>query len=56
MTGAPMIGVTAFNGIIPFSPGRTQIRLQSKATALPVRIVTGKRELWFSVPKINLAT
>ena len=45
MTGAPIIGVTAFKGIIPASPGRTQIRLQSNATAPPLKIVTGNKEL-----------
>ena len=56
MMGAPMTGVTAFNGMMPFSPGNTQIRLHNKATVLPVRIVIGNRELWFSVPKISHAT
>ena len=38
-------GVTAFKGIIPASPGKTQIKLQSSATAPPLKMVTGNREL-----------
>ena len=55
MTGAPSTGVTAFSGIMPDSPGRIQMRLQSKATALPVSKVTGRSELWFEVPIMRRA-
>ena len=41
ITGAPMIGVTAFSGIIPLSPGRTQIMLHNSDMAAPVKIVPG---------------
>ena len=43
MTGAPMIGVTAFNGITN-SLGRVQSRLQNKAIAEPQINVIGIRE------------
>ena len=55
MTGAPNTGVTAFRGIMPDSPGKMQMRLQSKAMALPANNVTGNKELWLEVPNINLA-
>ena len=41
-----MTGVTAFSGMIPASPGRMQMKLQSRAMAPPVSMVTGSRELW----------
>lgn len=50
-----MIGVTAFRGMIPNSPGKMQSRLQVRATALPVRMVMGMRELWFDVPENSRA-
>lgn len=43
ITGAPSMGVTALSGIKPLSPGKIHIRLQSKATALPVTRVAGMR-------------
>ena len=55
MTGAPKIGVTALSGIIPISPGMMQIKLQSKAMALPVSMVRGISELWLEVPSISRA-
>ena len=55
MTGAPKTGVTALSGMMPDSPGKMQMRLQSKATALPVSKVTGSKELWFDVPNISRA-
>jgi hypothetical protein len=45
MTGAPNTGVTAFNGMMPDSPGKMQMRLHSKATTLPDNKVTGSKEL-----------
>ena len=45
-----MTGVTAFSGMIPASPGRMQMKLQSRAMAPPVSMVTGSRELWLEVP------
>ena len=53
MTGAPRMGVTALRGMMPASPGRMQIRLQSRAMALPVSRVTGISELWLEVPSIS---
>ena len=50
MTGAPRMGVTALSGSIPVSPGSVQRRLQSRAVALPVSIVTGISVLWLEVP------
>ena len=44
-----MTGVTAFSGMIPASPGRMQMKLQSRAMAPPVSMVTGSRELWLQV-------
>ncbi len=38
-----MTGVTAFSGMIPASPGRMQMKLQSRAMAPPVSMVTGSR-------------
>ena len=55
MTGAPKIGVTAFSGITPDSPGSTQIKLQNKANAPPASSVTGISELWLEVPNIKRA-
>ena len=55
MTGAPNTGVTALRGMIPDSPGRMQMRLHSRAMALPANKVTGNKELWLDVPSINRA-
>ena len=41
MTGAPNSGVTAFRGMMPPSDGRVQKRLQRRAMAAPISIVTG---------------
>ena len=41
MTGAPMRGVTAFNGMTPLSPGKKQMRLQIRATTEPQSKVAG---------------
>ena len=40
-----MTGVTAFSGMIPVSPGKIQIKLQTSAITPPVSIVTGSKEL-----------
>ena len=45
ITGAPSTGVTAFSGMMPASPGRMQIRLQSRAMAAPVSKVMGSRDV-----------
>ena len=50
-----MTGVTAFSGMIPASPGRMQMKLQSRAMAPPVSMVTGSRELWLEVPSMRRA-
>lgn len=42
--GAPTIGVMAFNGIRPLSPGRELIKLQIRAIEAPVSMVTGISE------------
>ena len=55
MTGAPRNGVTALRGMTPLSPGRMHTRLANMAVAAPVRMVAGKRFLWFSVPRIRRA-
>ena len=55
ITGAPMIGVTAFKGMIPFSPGSTQIILHNNDMAAPVRIVPGIKYRWLSVLRNILA-
>ena len=39
-----MTGVTAFSGMIPASPGRMQMKLQSRAMAPPVSMVTESLE------------
>lgn len=44
ITGAPTIGVMAFKGIRPLSPGRELIKLQSRAIEAPVSMVTGINE------------
>ena len=36
-----MTGVTAFSGMIPASPGRMQMKLQSRAMAPPLIVVEG---------------
>ena len=51
MTGAPIIGVTAFIGMTE-SEGRVQRILQSKAIAEPQNIVAGRSIRWFSEPII----
>ena len=50
-----MTGVTAFSGMMPASPGRMQMKLQSRAMAPPVSMVTGSRELWLEVPSMRRA-
>ena len=55
MTGAPKIGVTAFKGMTPDSPGSTQSKLHNKAKAPPESKVTGIKELWLEVPSIRRA-
>ena len=56
ITGAPIIGVIAFSGIMPASPGRVVIILHKSAVAEPHRIVSGNSWLWLSEPRINRAT
>ena len=51
MTGAPIKGVTAFNGITPISPGRLQKILHNKAIPDPHMSVPGKSMRWFVVLK-----
>lgn len=51
ITGAPNIGVTAFNGRTPVAPGSTLTILQTRATAPPINIVVGNNDLWLDVPK-----
>ena len=41
LTGAPINGVTALNGIVPESPGSIHRQLHSNATAHPHNIVRG---------------
>jgi hypothetical protein len=56
MTGAPNNGVTAFNGMIPFSPGNTQMILHNNDMAEPVKRVSGINRLWSERANINRAT
>ena len=49
ITGAPIMGVTAFSGIMLPSGGNTQIRLHSRATAEPMSAVHGISNAWLSV-------
>ena len=56
LTGELLIGVTACSGILLASPGKMQIRLQRRATAPPLRMVTGSSEWWLDVPSSMRAT
>ena len=55
ITGAPINGVTAFNGITPVSPGSRQIRLHNKAMPEPINTVTGNNSRWSEDPVSNRA-
>ena len=54
--GAPIIGVTAFNGKRLLLPGIIVSILQSIAIHAPLKIVIGTRCLWLDVPSTILAT
>ena len=45
ITGAPNIGVIAFNGSIPDAPGNIHIRLHMSAITAPINIVKGSNDL-----------
>ena len=55
MTGAPSMGVTAFNGSILLVPGITISILHNRAIQEPASIVTGTSILWLDEPSISLA-
>lgn len=55
MTGAPMIGVIAFNGIRLPVAGVVLSKLHRRATKPPVIMVQGMRDDWLSVCKSSRA-